>query len=127
MREHPKLRQTMNEQFGARGQLRVRQAIGEGNLLALEAATMQFCGTEAAAEAHLWLGDRALAAGDFLHAIGQYRQALEGNLPAGAVQPRLRLAGELDDVVSHLDCSCGHVLRRSRLFRLFLNDGLTGC
>lgn len=95
MREYPKLRQAMNEQFGARGQLRVRQAIGEGNLLALEAATMQFCGTEAAAEAHLWLGDRAMAGGDFLHALGQYRQALEGNLPAGTVQPRLRLAAAM--------------------------------
>jgi hypothetical protein len=95
MREYPKLRQTMSEQFGARGRLRVRQAIAEGDLTALEAATMQFCGTEAASEAHLWLGDRSLAAGDFLHAIGQYRQALDGKLPAMLVQPRLRLAAAM--------------------------------
>jgi outer membrane protein assembly factor BamB len=95
MREYPKLRQTMNEQFGARGRLRVRQAIAEGDLMALEAATMQFCGTEAAAEAHLWLGDRAMAAGDFLHAIGQYRQALEGKIPPAVVQPRMRLAAAM--------------------------------
>lgn len=95
MREQPKLRQTMNEQFGPRGRLRVRQAIGEGNLLALEAATMQFSGTEAAAEAHVWLGDRALAGGDFLHAIGQYRLALDGNAQPNAVGPRLRLAAAM--------------------------------
>ena len=95
MREHPRLRQTMNEQFGPRGRLRVQQAMAETDLTALEAATTQFNGTPAAAEAHLWLGDRALSSGDFTRAIGQYRFALAGNLPDSQVQPRLRLAAAM--------------------------------
>ena len=65
----------MSEQFGASGRLRIRQAIADGNVAAVEAATMQFFGTEAAAEAHVWLGDRAVSTGAFAHALGQYRQA----------------------------------------------------
>lgn len=95
MREHPNLRQTMNEQFGPRGRLRVQQAIADGDLVALEAATTQFSGTQAAAEAHLWLGDRALSSGDFTHAIGQYQLALAGHLPPALLRPRLRLSAAL--------------------------------
>ncbi len=75
MRDHPGLRTTMSEQFGALGRLRIRQSIADGNVAAVEAATMQFFGTEAAAEAHVWLGDRAVSTGAFAHALGQYRQA----------------------------------------------------
>ncbi len=75
MRDHPGLRKTMSEQFGALGRLRIRQSIAENNVATVEAATIQFLGTEAAAEAHLWLADRSLASGAFAHALGQYRQA----------------------------------------------------
>jgi outer membrane protein assembly factor BamB len=75
MREHPRFRDTMAEQFGPLGRLRVRQAIASGNANAVEAATLQFYGTEAAAEAHLWLADRAISSGAFAAAQGHYRAA----------------------------------------------------
>jgi hypothetical protein len=75
LREHPQLSATMNEQFGGVGRLRVRQAIADDDLAAIESATVQFTGTEAAAEAHLWLADRALAAGAFAQALAHYRES----------------------------------------------------
>jgi outer membrane protein assembly factor BamB len=75
MREHPQFRETMAEQFGPLGRLRVRQAIALGDADAVEAATIQFYGTEAAAEAHLWLADRAASSGAFAAAQGHYRAA----------------------------------------------------
>jgi outer membrane protein assembly factor BamB/tetratricopeptide (TPR) repeat protein len=95
MREQLQLRQTMNEQFGPRGRLRVQQAIAEGDRVALEAATTQFSGTAAAAQANLWLGDRALASGDFTQAIGQYQRALASDPDAADVRARLRLAAAM--------------------------------
>lgn len=76
MREYPSLQKTMISQFGPIGRIRVRQAIAEGNATGIQSATLQFTGTEAAAEAHAWLGDQALAAGNFVQASGQYQQAL---------------------------------------------------
>ncbi len=84
MRDHPGLRTTMSQQFGALGRLRIRQAIAANNVAAVEAATIQFLGTEAAAEAHLWLADRSLASGAFAHALGQYRQAEHTAAPSCA-------------------------------------------
>ena len=75
MHEHPQFRETMNEQFGPLGRLRVRQAIASGDAAAVEAATLHFFATEAAAEAHIWLGDRALSSGAFADARGHYRGA----------------------------------------------------
>lgn len=75
MREYPQFRTTMNEEFGPLGRLRVRQAIASGDADVVEAATLQFYGTEAAAEAHVWLADRALSAGAFAAARGHYRAA----------------------------------------------------
>ena len=95
IREHPPLKQAMNEHFGQRGRLRVRQAVAEGDVVALEAAVMQFSGTEAAAEAQLWLGDRAFAGGDFARALGLYGAAKTGNLAPGPIDARVRLAGAM--------------------------------
>jgi outer membrane protein assembly factor BamB len=95
MREHVALRQTMNDEFGPRGRLRVQQAIAEGDRVALEAATTQFSGTAAAALAHLWLGDRALASGDFTQATGQYQRALASDPQSLGVRARLRLAAAM--------------------------------
>ena len=75
MREHPQLSATMNEQFGGVGRLRVKQAIADDDVAAIESATVQFTGAEAAAEAHLWLADRALAAGAFAQALAHYRES----------------------------------------------------
>ncbi|MBC8289216.1 MAG: PQQ-binding-like beta-propeller repeat protein, partial [Planctomycetes bacterium] len=76
MNQHPDLRSSMNEKFGAVGRLRVRQAIENGDADTIEAATVQFFGTVAAAESARWLGDQALAAGRFAAARGHYRAAL---------------------------------------------------
>jgi outer membrane protein assembly factor BamB len=97
MRDHAGLRTTMSEQFGPLGRLRIRQAIAENDADAVESATTQFFSTEAAAEAHVWLGDRALASGAFAHALGQYRQA-ERTAPLdmrGRIAASQQLAGAL--------------------------------
>ena len=97
MREHPQLQKTMITQFGPTGRVRVRQAMSEGNTAGVLSATLQFTGTEAAAEAHSWLGDRALAVGSFVQAIGQYQQALptaSASLRA-ELQAKLRLVSAL--------------------------------
>jgi outer membrane protein assembly factor BamB len=81
------------------GMLRVKQAMAEGNAIDVQAATVQFYGTDAAAEAHLWLGDRALASGDFPHALGHYQHLLTSGLGLGGrqaqISARVRLAGAL--------------------------------
>jgi hypothetical protein len=78
MERYPELRSSMNEKFGAVGRLRVRQAIENGDSDSIEAASVQFFGTLAAAESEQWLGDQALAAGRFAAARGHYRAALTG-------------------------------------------------
>lgn len=78
MNELPELKATMNDKFGAIGRLRIRQAIENSDAEVLEAARVQFFGTLAAAESERWLGDRALAAGQFAEARGYYRRAIAG-------------------------------------------------
>lgn len=75
LQEHPELGRTINEKFAQAASLRVRQAIQANNAAAIELATSQFAGSETAAEAHRWLGDRALSNGWFAQAFSQYRQA----------------------------------------------------
>lgn len=97
MRDYPALRKTMNDKFGKLGRLRVQQAIAEVNPLVLKAATVQFYGTEAAAEAHVWMGDRALAAGDFARAIAEYQLGLPsaGESQRGTLAARMRLTAAM--------------------------------
>ena len=76
MSQQPELRRTMNEQFGAIGRLRVREAIQNADHRRIEAATVQFFGTLAAAESAAWLGDRALAGGRFAAAGSYFERAL---------------------------------------------------
>lgn len=97
MRDHPQVRETMHNEFGPIGQVRLREAIAHGDGEAVEAATVQFYGTSVAAEAHRWLGDRAFARGDFTRALGQYRRALENATPGlgVTVNARLRLAAAM--------------------------------
>lgn len=97
MRDFPGLRQTMVEQFGTLGRLRLKQALADASPALLEALAVQFFGTSSAAEAHQWLGDRALADGDFAQAAAQFELALhsaevEQRAPLAA---RLRLAGAM--------------------------------
>ncbi|MHB1033743.1 MAG: outer membrane protein assembly factor BamB family protein [Pirellulales bacterium] len=97
MHDHPPLQQAMLDKFAPVGRLRVRQAVADGDPLAVEAATIQFYGTEAAADASLWLGDRALSGGDFARAIARYQQA-QAHVSASqrvALAARLRLAAAM--------------------------------
>ena len=96
MRREPALRQAMREHFGSLGRLRLGKAVAAGDVAAVEAVALQFCGDEAAA-AHRWLGDRQLSGGRAAEAVGHYRLAARG-LPANeqaALQTRLRLAGAM--------------------------------
>lgn len=111
MNQQPQLRRTMNERFGAIGRLRVREAIQNGDHQRIEAATVQFFGTVAAAESAAWLGDRALAAGQFAAARSYFQQAIEDyernsqiETPAQrALDARLALIRRLSDAGDHPD------------------------
>ena len=66
--KNPALRETMIREFGPVGMLQVRQAINEGDSAAVAAVVSRYRGTDAAAQACLWLGDRAMSTGDFARA-----------------------------------------------------------
>lgn len=97
MQNIPELRQAMREDFAPAGRLRLKQAIADGDAATVAAVALQFHGTDAAADAHLWLGDRWLSRGEAARASGHYREALP-NLPAErreGLLARLRLAGAM--------------------------------
>ncbi|MCC9609522.1 PQQ-like beta-propeller repeat protein [Blastopirellula sp. JC732] len=75
MRRNPQLREEMNRNFSEVARLRASSEIHSGDVEAVELVTLQFFGTQAASEAHLWLGDQALAVGQVARAIAHYRQA----------------------------------------------------
>ncbi len=94
--DYPQLKQALGQQFGTLAKLRIGQAMAGGDASALELATVQFAGTEAAAEAHRWLGDRALSSGWFERAIAEYRRSTQIQPAfAGDISPRLRLAAAM--------------------------------
>jgi outer membrane protein assembly factor BamB len=90
MADEPRLLEVMRTDYGERGGIRVRQAIDLADPRAAEAATVQYFGTEAAAEAHAWLGDRCLSGGDIAAALDHYRAARRSAAPA--LEPRLSAA-----------------------------------
>ena len=94
--DYPQLKQALGQQFSTLAKLRIGQAMAGGDASALELATVQFAGTEAAAEAHRWLGDRALSSGWFQRAVAEYQRCSQIQ-PAFAadVSPRLRLAAAM--------------------------------
>ncbi len=71
----PELRRAVDTDHGAAAKLRVQRAMRENDLAVIQMATIQFPGSEAASEAHRWLGDRALAAGWFANAMIHYQRA----------------------------------------------------
>ena len=93
MADDPPLQETMRAEFGDRASIRVRQAIDQGDAGAAEASTFQYYGTEAAAEAHAWLGDRCLSGGDITGALDHYRRGHRS--AAAALTPRLSAAEEV--------------------------------
>jgi outer membrane protein assembly factor BamB len=94
---HVELRALLRGEFAPEGRLQLRRALDEKDELALETLTLRHYGTEEAAEAHVWLGDRYLADGEPALAVGHYRQALrmtEGNLRR-RIDDRLHLTAAL--------------------------------
>ncbi len=73
--DHPEFGQTLLQETGPTGLLRVQQAAERGDWNALHAATLQFFGTPAAAEAERLLGDRQMALGVFPLAWRHYLRA----------------------------------------------------
>jgi hypothetical protein len=93
--EHEDLPAAIRDELGELAHQRVRQAIDADNPGAVESAAMQFPGTDAASSAHTWLGDRALAAGDFVQALLAYRDAGVGVRVTDNLLARLRLASAM--------------------------------
>ncbi len=75
MAHDSQLRETMIRDFGPIGMLQVRQAMNEGDSSAVAAAVARYRGTDAAAQADIWLGDRAISTGDFARARSFYAHA----------------------------------------------------
>jgi outer membrane protein assembly factor BamB len=73
----------------------VLEATAAGNEAAVEAATVQFHGTLAAAKAHVWLGDRSMAAGRFTAALRNY-QAAAITIPEDDEKQRKRTLAAID-------------------------------
>lgn len=75
-RQHPPLAAALEKHFGQVAPLRVRQAILSSDPDGVQRVAMLFPGTAAAAEAHRWLGDHALALGWFALARAEYRRGV---------------------------------------------------
>lgn len=98
MQLHPEFARLMTDRFGPLGVIRVRQAVQSGDVRGVQAATLQFFGTEAAAEAHQWLGDLDLSAGRFPSAEEHFLLGLAHCLrrQRDGLQSRLQLAVALN-------------------------------
>jgi len=77
-RAYPGFVDTLSEKFEPLGMIRIRSAMNRQDVAGLQAATLQFMGTNAARDAHAWLGDMALSIGQFGSAEQHYRDALVG-------------------------------------------------
>lgn len=86
----------IKKQYAAVGLIRLRQALDQGRLDALEALATQFHGTEASRQALNHLADRDLSMGNFFSAAARYdalmEQAIESDKPTIAAKRRLSLA-----------------------------------
>lgn len=100
---HAGLAHAMETHWGSSAQQAVRQAMTQEDHALIEQLAVRFAGTNASGEAQLWLGDRAMALGEWETAEVAYRRALaqvpedagEENAPGGdarrAGQSRLAL------------------------------------
>jgi len=98
MRERPELAETMQKEFGALAELRLRQATVEADSQAMLALTTQFHSTTAAADAFIWLGDLALSTGDLRRAEAFYRRSIPraSTTSQPALAARLRLVAAMN-------------------------------
>lgn len=94
--EQPELPKVMEEHFGPLAELRVKRAMEATDVPGVEAVAEQFPGSRAAREAQSWLGDRAMAAGQFASALAFYRRGLEpASAERSSTNARLRLAAAM--------------------------------
>lgn len=94
--DHPPLREVLSRNFAPLAKLRLAQAMAQGSAPQVELAAVQFSATDSAAEAHQWLGDRALASGWFDRARLQYERARTLNPSLSTtLSPRIRLAAAM--------------------------------
>lgn len=106
LKQHPEFARRQHAAGAEAMAVRMKRLVAEGDADAIRRATLQYCGTAAAAEAHLWLGDRAAAVGDLLEAGRHYRIAAATDSTREAeLASRLMLAG-----VAHT-ASSGEALR----------------
>ncbi|PQO42634.1 PQQ-binding-like beta-propeller repeat protein [Blastopirellula marina] len=75
VQNHQDLRQQMQAKHSDLAQLRLNAAIQRGDRQVIQLVTLQFFDTAAAAQAHLWLGDQATAAGNFATSLQHYLKA----------------------------------------------------
>jgi hypothetical protein len=95
MRDEPRLLETMRQERERIAGLRLLESTSAGNAAAVEAITVQFHGTAAAAEAHAWLGDRSMAAGRFIAARRHY-EAAAPTIPPSAEKQVKRTTAAID-------------------------------
>jgi outer membrane protein assembly factor BamB len=98
MGEHAELRAAMQKKFGSLGLLRVRQAMTDGDVEFVQAATTRYYGTSAALAAHRWLGDRELVTGRFARALEHYDRLVRG----GSDEDRRHVAARMQLVTALL-------------------------
>jgi len=97
VQNHEALQHQMEKEHADLAQLRVNSAIQRGDRKVVELVTLQFFDTQAAAQAHLWLGDQATSAGDFASSLQHYMKAArsaEGDLKS-MVDARLLMLGHM--------------------------------
>jgi outer membrane protein assembly factor BamB len=95
---YPTLRKTLRADFAPEGRLELRRALEEKNERALESLALRYYGTEEAAEAILWLGDRYLLDGEPALASACFHEALhmaEGAEIRRKIDDRLQLVAAL--------------------------------
>lgn len=84
---HQQLRAQMQSEHSDLAQLRLNAAIQRGDRKVIQLVTLQFFDTAAAAQAHLWLGDQATAAGNFATSLQHYLKAARSADPT--LQPEV--------------------------------------
>jgi hypothetical protein len=95
MRDEPRLLEAMRQDRERIAGLRVLEATAAADEGAVEATTVQFHGTAAAARAHVWLADRSLAAGRFTAARRHY-EAAAASMPEHDAEQRQRTSTAID-------------------------------
>lgn len=96
-REFPDLQETIQQQYLTQGWVRVRSAMQSVDVEAVSLVAGQFADTEVASEAFRWLGDQAIAVGEFSSAEWHYERATQSaNVPQRKdLDARLILASAL--------------------------------